>query len=39
MNIEEKKLSSEAQLQSQIAESAKLEKEIQTSMRRLRYGG
>jgi type I restriction enzyme M protein len=39
MNIEEKKLSSEAQLQSQFAESAKLEQAIQANLRGLGYGG
>jgi hypothetical protein len=39
MNIEEKIQSSEAQLQSQIAESAKLETLIKAILRGLSYGG
>jgi hypothetical protein len=39
MNIEEKILSSEAQLQSQIAEPAKLQQAINANLRGLGYGG
>ena len=39
MNIEEKIQSSEAQLQSQIAESAKQEAVIKANLRGLDYGG
>ena len=39
MNIEEKIQSSEAQLQSQIAESAKLEQAINANLKGLGHGG